>query len=317
MNENWIREDSFARNHLVPGLKVAKKRVAMSSQETPPKKRESRSGTRKVSTLSVEQLERKRANDREAQRSIRQRTKEHIEQLEAQVSTCQSQVAEMRLRTERFDEVMQRNAMLEDEVNRLKQQLSSLTGRPEFATDHEPMGPFRSGWSMEDASNNASPGIPTTGTLLSPHFTATSNPRTPSALSASSRASHQHEWQQYPATRSPSLGESSNPEYPNRMESYVIDGQLHQGQRMCPSSIPVPAHQISFGSTSTLPQQQSETSFTQFPYGNRSLSLPNASSVSQQTPSEVYQSSTSVYPQSIPQSQHRDETYDYPWAPPP
>ena len=41
----------------------------MSSQDEPPiKRRESRSGTRKVSTLSAEQLERKRANDREAQR---------------------------------------------------------------------------------------------------------------------------------------------------------------------------------------------------------------------------------------------------------
>jgi regulator of replication initiation timing len=290
----------------------------MSSQETQPKRRESRSGTRKVSTLSVEQLERKRANDREAQRSIRQRTKEHIEQLEAQVSTCQSQIAEMRLRTEHFDEVMERNAMLEDEVHRLKQQLSSLTGRPEFAADNEPMGPFQSGWSMEDASNNTSPGIPTTSTLLSPHFTTASNPRTPSALSASSRASLQHEWQhQYPPTRSPSLGESSNPEYPNRMESYVIDGQLHQGQHILPSSIPAPVPQISFGSTSTPPQQQSESSFTQFPYGNRSLSMPNTSSISQQTPSEVYQSSTSAYPPSIPQSQERDERYDYQWAPPP
>ena len=36
-----------------------------------PKKRPSRAGTRSVNTLSATQLERKRANDREAQRAIR------------------------------------------------------------------------------------------------------------------------------------------------------------------------------------------------------------------------------------------------------
>lgn len=50
------------------------------------KKRASRAGTRSVSTLSTAQLERKRANDREAQRAIRQRTKDHIDSLERTVS---------------------------------------------------------------------------------------------------------------------------------------------------------------------------------------------------------------------------------------
>ncbi|CAG7931614.1 unnamed protein product [Penicillium olsonii] len=270
----------------------------MSSQE-PPKRRESRSGTRKVSTLSTEQLERKRANDREAQRLIRQRTKEHIEQLEAQVTTFQSQIEDMRLRTERFDEVIQRNAMLEDEMSRLKQQIASLTGRPEYVADNEQMGLFRSGWSIEGTQSASD--VPTTGTLLSPNYTPSSNPRTPSALSASSRASHQHEWQQYPSTRSPSLGASSNPEYPSRMDSYVIDGQLH-GQRICP---PMPSGpHISFGAPESTPQFDS---FTQFPYGSRSLSMPNASSASQT--SEVYQPIAS-YPPQMPQPP-QEETYDY------
>lgn len=39
-----------------------------------------------MSTLSAAQLERKRANDREAQRAIRQRTKDHIDSLERTVS---------------------------------------------------------------------------------------------------------------------------------------------------------------------------------------------------------------------------------------
>lgn len=50
------------------------------------KKRASRAGTRSVTSLSTAQLERKRANDREAQRAIRQRTKDHIDHLERNIS---------------------------------------------------------------------------------------------------------------------------------------------------------------------------------------------------------------------------------------
>jgi cell division protein FtsB len=42
-------------------------------------------GSRSVTSLSQEALNRKRANDREAQRAIRARTKEHIEKLEQEV----------------------------------------------------------------------------------------------------------------------------------------------------------------------------------------------------------------------------------------
>lgn len=50
------------------------------------KKRASRAGTRIVSALSAAQLQRKRANDRETQRAIRQRTKDHIKGLERTIS---------------------------------------------------------------------------------------------------------------------------------------------------------------------------------------------------------------------------------------
>jgi hypothetical protein len=56
------------------------------------KKRPSRAGTRSVTTLTAAQLERKRANDREAQRAIRQRTKDHIETLERQVRDLTAQI---------------------------------------------------------------------------------------------------------------------------------------------------------------------------------------------------------------------------------
>lgn len=100
------------------------------NRDTPtPKKRESRAGTRKVTSLSAEQLERKRANDREAQRTIRQRTKEHIENLELQV-------AELKARGQQFDEVVRRNAILEDEINRLRHQLAIVGGRPGYSDPH-------------------------------------------------------------------------------------------------------------------------------------------------------------------------------------
>ncbi|KAJ5961359.1 uncharacterized protein N7479_008509 [Penicillium vulpinum] len=264
----------------------------MSSQDEPPvKRRESRSGTRKVSTLSVEQLERKRANDREAQRSIRQRTKGHIEQLEGQVSVLQSQIAEMRLQNQRFNEVLQHNAFLENEVIRLKRQLALLTSRPEFAPNFLGKAPFRT---LEQASNSALPDIPTTG---QPLLSATSHTQRHSDLLVSRRPSHQHDWQQpYLPTRSPSLGAASNPEFSSRMESYPIDGQISQGQPVCP------------------PQQQSESSFPQFTYSSRSHSLSSASPIPQPTPAPVYQPSTSTYPQSMPQTQQRDPTYEYPWV---
>lgn len=89
------------------------------------KRRESRAGARKVTSLSSEQLERKRANDREAQRTIRQRTKEHIEHLE-------QQVAELKLKGDQFDDVVRRNAALEGELGRLRQQLGMAVGRQSY-----------------------------------------------------------------------------------------------------------------------------------------------------------------------------------------
>lgn len=84
------------------------------------KRRESRAGTRKVTSLSAEQLERKRANDREAQRTIRQRTREHIERLEHQVS-------ELKTKGDQYDDIVRRNAALENEIRTLKHQLSMVT----------------------------------------------------------------------------------------------------------------------------------------------------------------------------------------------
>lgn len=85
------------------------------------KKRASRAGTRSVSTLSAAQLERKRANDREAQRAIRQRTKDHIDGLENTISELRrSQDASERIAAA----ARQRNRELEEENAYMRMKLS-------------------------------------------------------------------------------------------------------------------------------------------------------------------------------------------------
>lgn len=85
------------------------------------KKRASRAGTRSVSTLSAAQLERKRANDREAQRAIRQRTKDHIENLEKSITDLrQSHDANEKLMLA----TRHRNRELEDENSYLRMKMN-------------------------------------------------------------------------------------------------------------------------------------------------------------------------------------------------
>ena len=95
------------------------------------KRRASRAGTRSVSTLTSAQLERKRANDREAQRAIRQRTKEHIDRLEAQI-------AELSARDARLKPTLERNATLEAEVALLRNQLGPNFNALSYNVDDDP-----------------------------------------------------------------------------------------------------------------------------------------------------------------------------------
>lgn len=85
------------------------------------KKRASRAGTRSVSTLSAAQLERKRANDREAQRAIRQRTKTHIDDLEKTLSDLKHTLEN---REKLLNAAHQRTRELEDENAILRMRLS-------------------------------------------------------------------------------------------------------------------------------------------------------------------------------------------------
>ncbi|QPG98259.1 hypothetical protein C2857_007427 [Epichloe festucae Fl1] len=86
-----------------------------------------RKGTRSVSTLTPSQLARKRANDREAQRAIRARTKEHIERLEHELEELRSHQS----RDKTVQDLLRRNKALEDELRQLKESMGvSITSSP-------------------------------------------------------------------------------------------------------------------------------------------------------------------------------------------
>ncbi|KAL5889804.1 hypothetical protein ACKVWC_005031 [Pyricularia oryzae] len=87
------------------------------SPSAEPSKPAKRKGTRSVSTLTPSQLARKRANDREAQRAIRARTKEHIERLEREVEELKSK----QNRDETLQELIRKNKYLEKEIARLRE----------------------------------------------------------------------------------------------------------------------------------------------------------------------------------------------------
>jgi hypothetical protein len=99
----WTKAKGRARRHA-------------SSFQRPP---DPRVGTRSVNTLSAAQLARKRANDREAQRVNRQRTREHIENLERQVTELSKQKGHLH-------KVLQRNSDLKAQIAVLRRQFTDM-----------------------------------------------------------------------------------------------------------------------------------------------------------------------------------------------
>lgn len=72
-----------------------------------------------MSTLTPSQLARKRANDREAQRAIRARTKEHIERLERELEDLKGK----HNRDDTVQDLIKRNKALETELKRLRESM--------------------------------------------------------------------------------------------------------------------------------------------------------------------------------------------------
>lgn len=132
---------NYASPHTMDSLKKAPSYDGHSSESesrknmSGGKKRPSRAGTRSVTTLTAAQLERKRANDREAQRAIRQRTKDHIDTLERQVRDLTVQLESSS--SSKMIDLMRRNEELEQENAMLRARLghaASTLGVPEHNT---------------------------------------------------------------------------------------------------------------------------------------------------------------------------------------
>jgi len=89
---NGIVEDASQSNSPVPNGRLDEGGVSEGAPVTSSNKRK-RAGAgsaRGVANLTPEQLERKRANDREAQRAIRERTKQQIDRLNEKIRELES-----------------------------------------------------------------------------------------------------------------------------------------------------------------------------------------------------------------------------------
>lgn len=84
------------------------------------KRRASTTGSRGVANLTPEQLAKKRANDREAQRAIRERTKGQIETLERRIEELTSQQPYQELQ-----HAIRQKEMVEAENEDIKKKLAS------------------------------------------------------------------------------------------------------------------------------------------------------------------------------------------------
>ncbi|KAL9632325.1 MAG: hypothetical protein Q9164_005390 [Protoblastenia rupestris] len=85
------------------------------------KRRASTSGSRGVANLTPEQLAKKRANDREAQRAIRERTKGQIENLERRIQDLTAQKPYQELQ-----HVIRQKEIVEAENEEIKRRLTSI-----------------------------------------------------------------------------------------------------------------------------------------------------------------------------------------------
>lgn len=89
--------------------------------ETNKKRRTTATGSRGVANLTPDQLAKKRANDREAQRAIRERTKNQIETLERKIRDLTSQQPYQELQ-----QVLRQKECVEAENTDIKKRLASV-----------------------------------------------------------------------------------------------------------------------------------------------------------------------------------------------
>ncbi|PSN66903.1 hypothetical protein BS50DRAFT_600503 [Corynespora cassiicola Philippines] len=201
------------------------------SKKVASKKRPSRAGTRSVTTLTAAQLERKRANDREAQRAIRQRTKDHIENLERQVRDLTAQQSTNT--SQKMMELMRRNDELEQENAVLRTRLShavAALGVPDQSGAGAPSPSDRI--QVPSAARRSS-----TGTARSAH----SVPEMATPVSQPGHWQPQHTYQHVSSPHvetPPTLGEVSAPQDPVRWSPHPAAHQQQQQQHH-PASLAV------------------------------------------------------------------------------
>jgi len=118
-----------SRQYSAPSTSVPSVHEAVSRTGTNSKKRRtasnstsnSTSGSRGVANLTPDQLAKKRANDREAQRAIRERTKGQIEGLERRIQELTSQQPSVELQ-----HAVRQKELVEAENEEIKKRLSSV-----------------------------------------------------------------------------------------------------------------------------------------------------------------------------------------------
>lgn len=92
-----------------------------SPTQTSRKRKAPSAGSRGVATLTPDQLAKKRANDREAQRAIRERTKQTIENLERRIQDLTAQQPYQELQA-----VIKEKDTIQAENNEIRRRLSSI-----------------------------------------------------------------------------------------------------------------------------------------------------------------------------------------------
>ena len=111
-------------NHIIPNIATtASNGVSSPQQPSTKKRRTSTSGSRGVANLTPDQLAKKRANDREAQRAIRERTKGQIDSLERKIQELTAQKPYQELQ-----HAIRQKEIVEAENEEIKRRLITIQG---------------------------------------------------------------------------------------------------------------------------------------------------------------------------------------------
>lgn len=200
-------------------------------------------GSRGVANLTPEQLAKKRANDREAQRAIRQRTKDTIDTLANRIKELESQQPYQELQ-----KVAQERDRALQEVEELKKKLATITSviggnaasngggqtpPPGQAGQQQPQQPNLHGTSLFEEFVDQSlltegyaelAAVTAQQSPLPPLNTALQQPATYPPPQASAGAPYEHQQHIHPDLRSPRSATGSSPRSPATVSAYHSDG---------------------------------------------------------------------------------------------